>query len=258
MPAFADTLEAFAQAVVAGGALPPGATAPRYAPDAALAAYRNNYRGNLQQALAGTYPVIMQVVGEAFFRPLAARFIDAHPSRSGNLHDYGAALGPFLEDFAPARSLPYLPDLARLEWACHRAWFAPDAASPDWARLATLPPESCDGLVFPLHPAAALLASAHPVGAIWHAHQPGAPADFHIDLDQGPCHLLVHREGLVVAATALDPAEHAWLSRIALGLTLTGATAGTLADHPDFNPSTLLPLLQTPGVLADPHLEIAP
>ncbi|MDE1990781.1 MAG: putative DNA-binding domain-containing protein, partial [Betaproteobacteria bacterium] len=171
MPPFADTLGDFARALRRPDGAWPGAAvrATHYPADEALDIYRNNWRHNLRGALAGAYPVLVQVVGEAFFRQLALRFMEENPSTSGNLHDYGAALPAFLARFAPAQSLPYLPDLAALEWACHCAYFAEEDS--------------------PLE----LLHSPYPVAAIWRAHQPGAPEDFRIDLGDGPCRVLVYR-----------------------------------------------------------------
>jgi len=63
-----------------------------YPVDVAIEIYRNNYRGNLHDALAGAYPVIKQLVGDEFFRFLARKYIEKYPSRSANLHQYGEEL----------------------------------------------------------------------------------------------------------------------------------------------------------------------
>jgi len=77
-----------AQAIVHGDKPPEqiGPAYPHYSADTALEVYRNNYRGNLHDALAGAYPVIRQLVGDEFFRYMARKFIEQYPSRSGNLH----------------------------------------------------------------------------------------------------------------------------------------------------------------------------
>ncbi|MDE1990338.1 MAG: putative DNA-binding domain-containing protein [Betaproteobacteria bacterium] len=230
----------------------------RYPLSEALDIYRNNWRHNLRQALAGAYPVLVQVVGEAFFRQLATRFMDEHPSASGNLHDYGDALPAFLQGFAPAQPLSYLPDLAALEWACHRAYFAPDEPPLDLQALARLPEQVAEGgagvvedtlehLRFEFHPACTLLASPWPVDAIWRAHQPGAPEDFRIDLKDGPCRVLVNRSEGEATVSALAEDEFRWLREIHAGATLGDATARTLEHHPDFNPGILLPRLALGG-----------
>lgn len=209
--------------------------------------YRNNYRGNLQDALAGAYPVIGQLVGSEFFRMLARQFIAQHPSRSGNLYHYGTELADFLKRFAPAQELVYLPDIAALEWACHCAYFAADAARLDLSSLAQVPQRHYPHLVLRLHPACRIVRSPYPIAAIWQAHQAGAVRDFHIDLDGSSriaAHIaLVSRAKDAVQVSELDAAGAQWLQFVMDGAALGAATAATLRYHPDFNlPGMLLRL----------------
>ena len=90
-----------------------------YSVTIAIEVYRNNYRGNLHDTLAGAYPVIEQLVGKDFFRLLTRRFIGQHLSHSGNLHHYGAEMAGFVAAFEPAQELAYLPDVAALEAVSH-------------------------------------------------------------------------------------------------------------------------------------------
>ena len=55
----------------------------------------------------------------------------AHPSRSGDLNDYGEDFADFLADYPHARELSYLPDVARLEWLVQIVYYAADAPTPD-------------------------------------------------------------------------------------------------------------------------------
>jgi hypothetical protein len=195
-----------------------------YSADIALDIYRNNYRGNLHDALAGAYPVVKQLVGDDFFRYVSRAFVAQYPSRSANLHHYGAELAGFIATFAPARDLVYLPDVAALEWACHQAYFADDADILDLNELAQVPPEAYSELVLHIHPSSRLLYSDYPVTAIWHAHQPGAPTDLNIDLGSGSCHALVSRNNNVVSVTELTAAAAIWLQCIQVGSALGVAT----------------------------------
>jgi len=239
-----EELAQFAGGIVHG--LAPSASIDRtyanYSADVALDIYRNNYRGNLHDALAGAYPVVKQLVGDEFFRYLGMKFIGQYLSRSANLHHYGAELAGFIATFEPARELPYLPDVAALEWACHCAYFADDGKVLDLSELVQVRPERYSELVLHLQPSCRLLHSGYPVATIWHAHQPGAPADFHIDLDSGPCQALVSRQHDVVTVTELTAAEAAWLQSIQAGAALGEATEETTARYPNFD---LLPVLQT-------------
>jgi hypothetical protein len=81
--------------------------------------YRGNLASTWTKALAAAYPVIAQLVGEEFFAALAREYGRAHPSDSGDLNRFGARFEPFLRCFEHVKDLPYLPDMARLEWQLH-------------------------------------------------------------------------------------------------------------------------------------------
>ncbi|TAJ81241.1 MAG: DUF2063 domain-containing protein [Gallionellaceae bacterium] len=246
-----DDLSGFARAIVHGET--PAAqikdSYPNYSADIAIEVYRNNYRGNLHDALAGAYPVIKQLVGDDFFRFMARKFVEQHPSHSANLHHYGAELADFVAGFAPAQELVYLPDVAALEWACHVAYFAADAGKLSLERLAQVPPEQYPYLILRAHPSCGIVRSRYPVSAIWHAHQPGADSDFHIDLASGPAIALVSRIGDVVQVDDVSEAEADWIQRIQSGEMLGMATVATLGRHPDFDLQATLLKLATQNVL---------
>ena len=87
-----------------------------------VSVYRSNAFGNWAQALAGAYPIARKVVGADFFEGLAREYARAYPSASGDLNEYGAHLAEFVAAFPHTQDLPYLPDVARMEWLAHRAY----------------------------------------------------------------------------------------------------------------------------------------
>lgn len=260
MPVLHDDLSDFARAIVRGEEPSPQIEANyrHYSAAVAIEVYRNNYRGNLHDTLAGAYPVIEQLVGKDFFRLLARQFIEQHPSRSGNLHHYGAEMADFVAAFEAAKGLPYLPDIAALEWACHCAWFADDTDTLDIVKLAQIPPEQYPDLILHTHPFCHLVRSSYPVASIWHAHQPGANSDFHIDLDSGCSNALVSRKDDVVRVSELSAADADWLQGIQAGTPLGAATAATQERHHDFDLQAALLNLVAQGVLSDFNLRTIP
>lgn len=256
MPALHDELSGFARAIVRGEEPSPRIATgyPHYSVDVALGVYRNNYRGNLHDTLAGAYPVIEQLVGKDFFRLLAKKFIGQHLSRGGNLHHYGAEMAYFIAGFEPAQGLAYLPDVAALEWACHCAYFADDAAALDIGKLAQVPSEQYPELVLHTHPACHLVRSSYPLAAIWQAHQPGANSDFRIGLDSGACNALVSRKDDVVLVSELTEADAAWLQGMQAGVPLGAAFSATQQRYPDFDLQAALLNLVAHNVLTNFNL----
>lgn len=209
-----------------------GEAAPR---DAGMAVYHSNALAVRREAIAAAHPVTRRLVGDAFLAEAAERFARAFPSATGDLHGYGAGFSGFIAGYAPARALPYLPDVARLEWAVHESSLAADGTPLDHAALGAVAADVLPRLRMRLHPAARLVESAHPILAIWEANQPGR--DGTPDRESGPDRVLVRREGLAVVPVLADAAAWTLLTAFERGLTLAEACAGLEdADH-DFAPA---------------------
>ncbi|NJM13578.1 MAG: DUF2063 domain-containing protein, partial [Synechococcaceae cyanobacterium SM1_2_3] len=158
-----------------------------------LQIYRNNTLLNLTASLRATYPVICRLVGDSFFDYAAAQYIAAYPSRSGDLEEFGGDFARFLESFAPAADLVYLPDVARLEWIYRQIFYAADHPPLDLTALAQVPAEQQADLHFQLHPAARLLESVFPILRIWQVNQTDYAGDAAVDLTAGGIKLLALR-----------------------------------------------------------------
>ena len=185
--------------------------------------YQNNVFISLTQALGDVYPVVERVVGEAFFRFIARRYIQRYPSVSGDLHEFGRELAAFLSESSGDHRLPYLTDVAALEWAYHEVFHAGVAPPLDLARLARIPDEERGRLRLRLHPARRLIASRYPVLAIWEANRGDAPPVDVIDLDVGGDFLLVARHDLECLIERITPGEFVFLAEIDEGATLEQA-----------------------------------
>ncbi len=190
-----------------------------------MAVYRANVFGNWGAALGGAYPVVRRIVGAQFFDAMARDYARAHPSQSGDLHEYGAQLAGFLEAYAHTQDLPYLPDVARLEWLAHRACYAADTAPFDFSRPTEVR----------LAPACALLESEWPLTRIWAAHQEGGEPES-VDLGAGPDRVLVHRPGWRVEVCSLRPGDYRFLQRLGSGAGLGPALEAAAALDRSFVP----------------------
>jgi hypothetical protein len=170
---FDATVESFAAALADPSMAPPSETRGREGrPDARrFAVYRNNVAVGLIGSLEMRYPVTRRLVGDEFFRGLARAFVARDKPRSPVLIHYGAGFAAFIEAFEPARELPYLADVARLENAWVDAYHAAEAAPLGLADLAAVDPERLGDLRFVFHPAVRLVRLAHPAASIWAAHQ---------------------------------------------------------------------------------------
>lgn len=203
-------------------------------PEQRLAIYRNNMLLGLTEALRDVYSVVNRLVGESFFNRLAQAYILDFPPQSGCLLNFGGRFAGFLSAFAPAQGLPYLPDVARLEWYCHEACHEADETGLDVSSLAGVPANLYGELRFRLHSTARFLASGYPVLRIWQSNQSGYTGDDRINLDEGGCRLLVFRPLLEVEIVQLGDPEYCFLTALCSGVTLVEAVEQAYAADPGF------------------------
>lgn len=196
-----------------------------HGPDAAhrLAIYRNNTLLGLTEALENGFPVVRRLVGDAFFDGLARAFIAAHPPRSGCLIEYGERFPVFVAGYAPAACLPYLCDVAELEWLCQQSRHEADVAPPQLSGLASVPAARYGELRFRLHPSARWMVSRYPLHRIWEVNQSGYSGDDRVDLREGGCRLMIFRPGWNVEIHRLQPGEHCFLTTLAGHSSVTNA-----------------------------------
>ncbi|WP_455928260.1 HvfC/BufC N-terminal domain-containing protein [Pseudomonas capeferrum] len=249
--------EAFASALLsADETCPPGVFSRNGAdPASRFTVYRNNVHSSLINALAAGYPVTLQLVGDEFFRAMAGVYVQEFPPTSPLINEYGGDLADFIQGFAPAASVPYLADVARLERLRVRAYHAADATPLDQQEvIATLQQQSdLSDLRLQLHPSLATLNSAYAVVALWAAHQTDESLS---TLD--PFHAqsaLVLRNGLDVQVFRIDSGSAAFINSLNNGWPLGMAMAYALDAAAEFDLHSCLALLIGHGAITHLHTE---
>lgn len=246
--------ETFAAALADASRAPCAAELFRGAPEKAmerLAIYRGNVVANAHKALANAYPIAARIVGEAFFLGLAREYLRRHASTSGDLNAFGASFADFVAAFPHTQDLPYLPDVARMEWLVHCAHYAKDAERLDVRRLNSIRASAWGRLRPVLAPACALLDSRWPLGRIWEVHQDGHRGEFSVDLESGPARILVHRPDLRVRVAPLSSGAYRFLQPAAAGDSIAAALAAALGGEPQFDLAAALRAWVEDGVIVD-------
>ncbi len=204
-------------------------------PRARLAVYRHHILTTLTAVLESAYPVVCRLVDRRFFAYAADAFIKRHPPAGPCLAEYGATFPDFLAAFPACDGHPYLPDVARLEWAIHRASQSPQTEPLDHARLRSVDPADMPRLTFAMDPSLSLVASPWPVDRIWSAHQDGGEPAEPVELGAGGVYLEVRAAGESVTLHTLEAATYAFRDALARGLTLGQAASLALESHPFFD-----------------------
>lgn len=227
----------FAAALFDPQLLPAGLTTARGLPDARrFDVYRNNVMVALIGALEQRFPVARRLVGDDFFRGMARAFIAVSKPASPLIFRYGDDFPIFIAAFEPARPVPYLADVARLELAWSLAYHAADAAPLALAALAEIAPEALPTAKLVPHPSAALVNSPWPVGSIWEAHRHDPVAAV---AHPGPETILVARPEADVNVHILPRQDARFAESLFAGMPL-GAAAEAAAQDENFEFGTAL------------------
>jgi hypothetical protein len=211
-----------------------------------FAVYRNNVTAALVGALETRFPASMRIVGEEFFRAMAARFVRAEPPRSAVLMTYGDDLPAFVEAFEPAAEVPYLADVMRLEIAVSEAYHAADAAPAAPEALSRLDPSALVDLRVVFHPAARLVTSRHPIATLWQMNcREGEVGPIEAWAGED---VLLTRPRLDVLVRRLTPGAFTFLSALRAGGSLGEAVAAG-SDSDGFDASVAIAGLVSTGAV---------
>lgn len=213
-----------------------------------FALYRGNLTANWERSLGNACPVLQQLVGKEFFRALAREYGRAKPPREGDLNRFGAQFAEFLDDFTPIADYPYLPDMARLEWALHCAHYAPDARALDSTELARMGIADLDRLHLKPRAPFILLQSRWAIADLWQAHQADGPG-WPDQLERTSC-CIVCRPRWRAQLLCLSVGEFQALRMLDQGMTLGAALEAADAAESEFDAAAALPRWLQAGLFA--------
>ena len=179
--------------------------------------YRSSIIGNHIKALRDIYCVCEKLVGSDFFTAMAEKYVMATESDASDLGEFGSAFSNFISSFPPSQSLPYLPDVTRLEWCWHLAYHGADIEPLEANMFQQAAAVQGEQLTFHLAKNIYLLRSRYPVHKIWEVNQENFQGDEVVDLAMGGVRLLIWRPELDVSIQKLTQAEWALLESIANG-----------------------------------------
>lgn len=218
-----------------------------------FAVYRNTVLKGCIDALQANYPAVLRLVGEPWFRAVAALHVRAQPPGDARLLLYGMDFPAFLRDFAPAADWPYLSGVALLDRCWSEAHGAADAVALEPAAIAGLSLEQLGKLVLEPHPAARWAwFEEQPIYTIWLRNRgSGAEgADSGDELVWTGEGALLTRPTAAVTWTALDAAGCAFLDACAAGRPLAHAASAALARQASTDLALLMTKLLQAGAFA--------
>lgn len=220
------------------------ANSPYAKSDRGLKAYQSNGRMLAERVLAAAYPVVTAIISAPSMGQLARALWQAHPPERGDLAHWGHALPGFIAASPQLAALPWLADVARVEWALHQAESAADAW-PDPATFSRLVEQDPAELTLSLAPGLQLVATSWCVVPVLQAHRHATdPAQAIAALGEewcapGPAHALVWRRGFEPQLGAVSPPEVGLMGALQSGQPLLAALEQSDLDFAAWLPTAL-------------------
>jgi len=165
--------------------------------------YRDSVIAGIIEALAISYPVVKKLVGEQFFNHIAQKFIQLNRSLSPDLNNYGYQFSDFINTLKSTDSVPYLTDIAKLEWAWQKIINGDNIKPGNLHLLSNLNEQQNEKLKFELTPHTSLIQSKFPIQQIWQVNQKESLFETEIQLTDNEIYLLIWRNELDMNITPI-------------------------------------------------------
>lgn len=198
-----------------------------------LAVYRNNIVGSVTDTIIATCPTLEALVGKEFLEHMARSFVLKNPPQQGCLTLYGAGFDEFIANFEPAKPMPYLSDVARLDLAMNQAYYAQDDDAFTGEDLARIAPETLGGIFLKPRDHVQLLKSDYPLDAVYEYCQQDDPQD-DLDISTGGVSIMVFRQNFSAHLAVLDDGEFEMLNALKTQ-NLETSLEIVMTDIPDFD-----------------------
>lgn len=201
--------------------------------EARFAIYRNNTFMSLQEVLKSTFPATLKTVGEHFFSQCCHQFISESPPEQAALVDYGIHFPNFLQKRESITKLPYLHQLAQLEFIRHKAYYAADASIINNEQFNAISPEQLAQLQFCLHPSVSMMQSEYAIGSLLEflACERSSSRTFDIDHHE---YLITYRSEYDVVTNTITKGNFYSYKAVIEGASLGEALADGMHSDPNF------------------------
>lgn len=234
MPDLADFQRAFAAAILAEEQSTP--------PFRSLAfdVYRNTSARGVVEALRASFPTIDALLGAEMFTQVALDYRREAPPAGPVLSDYGADFSGWLARQPWTSELPYIADVATIDWLWLESFLSAGVES-----LAEL---RQDGPRIMLHPAARFAWLATPALTIWQAHRDPRGIE-RLEPEWREEGVLLVRPGPDVFAYPIEPACHRLLLACSAPASVGECLVAVADAHPQSNVPELLKQCVAVGAL---------
>ena len=138
-----------------------------------LAVYANGYLARIAESLKEAYEAVHHIIGTEKFLELCEGYARRYPSRSYNLNYAGRYFPEFLRTALTGAPLPFLPDLAQLEWLLWEAFHSFEGTPLDPSQIGDISMEDWEHCQIVFQPSVRVFGSDWQVLDLWlNRHKP--------------------------------------------------------------------------------------
>ena len=203
-----------------------------------MAVYANGFVARAEEALSEVFEAVHAAVGDEAFAGLCRDYAGRFAASDYNLNFIGKEFRAFVESWSTGMNLPFLADLARLEWRVWEAFHAFHREPLTPRGIAGIPLEDWDNARILFQSSVSLVSSSWPVLDMWLVRRQ-LSGDFKALLTPRPQRILVGRKEDKVRCELLEENQY----RLIEGL-LAGQTLGTVCERlaEDLSSEEILPI----------------
>jgi len=177
-------------------------------------------------------------------------YVRDNAALAGALLDCGESFPRCLEQFPAVDALPYLPDLARFEWAREVALGAPQLAIDRSAPRNIGEADTLDACVA-FHPSLSFIETMWPIDDIWEAGRTAGGRLPAISATTRTIRVLVFRRGATAGSMRLTHARMSFMQALRCGNSVRDAAALALRADDRFDPLIILGDLFKRGLIVE-------
>lgn len=199
--------------------------------------YRNNVIRSLSDAVIAAYPVTGKLVSKDFLKKAVREYVIRHWPQQGNLNLYGDTFPDFLAGYRPVQHLPYLPDIARLEWAWEESYYAADDAPLSPALLQKIEQDKLPLIKLAYRASVRFIESPYPLDEIYDICKTAENdlSEDMINISQRGTKMLVFRHDYTVESHRLRACEYSFLTALYEGASIIEAAENAFEYDSEFD-----------------------
>ena len=208
-----------------------------------LSVYQNNYFASLNEVLTDIFPSIVKLVGEDFFKALAQKYWQAQPPSSSVLLTTAESFPSFLQEEPTLQTLPYIADIARLDYFYNQTYYAHEQEAVTAETLSEIPPTELAEHQLELQRSLIIFESKFAIFDVWQWHSSNdensanntsGSEQEHISYDEQQTVLLFQHQNTVEIFN-IDPAFQKFLVTLQSGASLNEALHSAVEVDCEFN-----------------------